>query len=69
MGSPDVPDETVDAATAPSDATPPDRPVTALPPATTPVYRPRSRPVVWTFALSFLLGTVASAVVVWLILR
>jgi len=69
MGSPDVPDETVDAATAPSDATPPGGPVTALPTAPTPVYRPRSRPVIWTFVLSFLLATATSAVIVWLILR
>ena len=68
MGSPDVPDETV-AATAPSDVTPPSRPVTALPPAPSPVYRPRSRPVIWAFVLSFLLATAVSAVVVWLILR
>ena len=69
MGSPDVPDVTVDAATAPSDAAAPGGPVAALPPAPAPVYRPRSRPVIWTFALSFLLATATSAVIVWLILR
>lgn len=69
MGSPDAPDETVDAATAPSDATSPGGPVAALPPAPAPVYRPRSRPVIWTFVLAFLLAASASAGVVWLILR
>lgn len=69
MVSPEGSDETVDAATAPSDATPQSPPVAALPPAGPPVYRPRSRRIIWTFVVAFLLAAGASAVTAWLLLR
>jgi hypothetical protein len=67
MVSPDLPDETVDAASARS--TPHGASFVALPPAEPPVYRPRSRPVVWTFVGAFLVAAAASGLFAWLLLR
>ena len=71
MASPDQPDETA-GATAPaqggtsSGARPP---LPVQQPMTLPVYRPRRRRVVWSFAVAFVLAATVSAVLAWLLLR
>lgn len=69
MVSPDGPDETVDATSAPAGSSPQGASFAALPAAEPPVYRPRSRTVVWSFVGAFVVAAAASGVVAWLLLR
>lgn len=68
MGSPDLPEDTVDAATV-APGTPAQPPRISLPPVDLPVYQPRSRSMVWSFLWAFALATALSAVAAWLLLR
>jgi len=69
MASPEPPDETVGASTAPADGPPDARAAVTLPAARLPVYRPRSRAVGWSFLCAFVIAAAASALVGWLLLR